>query len=153
MADLRPGVRLGLDWGKARIGVAACDAGGILAFPVETVPTGEAFGRLAQIVAEYEPVEVVVGLPLDLRGQEGIAAGYVREQAKQLANTIPVPVRLCDERLSTTTASRRLGQAGRNTRAQRAIIDQAAAVEILQAALEAERAGVLGALVQTEETQ
>lgn len=150
MAELRPGVRLALDWGKARIGVAACDREGVLAYPVETVATSEAARRLPQLVAEYEPAEIVLGLPVDLRGERGLAAQHVLDQARQVAPLLAVPIRLVDERLSTVSASRRLGQAGKNSRAQRQLIDQAAAVEILNSALDAERRGQLGELLMEE---
>lgn len=138
--DVRPGVRLALDWGKARIGVAACDASAILAYPVETVPAGEPYARLAELVTEYAPIEVVIGYPVNLAGQDGPAARDVWEAAKGLARRItPTPIRLVDERMSTVSASRRLGDAGRTTRQQRDVIDQAAAVEILNQALDQER--------------
>ncbi len=140
MADLRPGVRLALDWGQARIGVAACDRDGLLCYPVETIPARpDPAARLAALIAEYEPVEVILGLPRTLAGAEGIAAGVVREQASA-ALPADVPVRVVDERMTTVTASRRLTGAGRNAKKQRAIIDQAAAVAILEQALAIERA-------------
>ncbi len=80
--SVRIGVRLALDWGKARIGVAASDPGGILAHPVETVPAGPgALPRISALVAEYEPFEVVLGLPRNLAGVEGPAAIAMREVA------------------------------------------------------------------------
>lgn len=141
VAEFRTGVRLGVDWGKARVGVSACDPNGTLAYPVETLPAASAVPDLVALVAEYEPIEVVVGLPIDLRGERGPAADYVLSQAHALAAKVAVPVLLSDERLSTVSASRRLSQSGKNSKAQRRIIDQAAAVEILQAALEAQRRG------------
>lgn len=137
MAD---GVRLGVDWGKARIGVAACNAGTTFAYPVETVPAGrDEMRSLTAIVEEYAPDIVYVGLPLTLAGERGIAAGQVTERAAALATAIaPVEVRLIDERMSTASASRSLGDAGRRSRQQRRVIDQAAAVEILQRAIDAE---------------
>jgi putative holliday junction resolvase len=140
---LRTGVRLAIDWGTARIGVAASDASGVLAYPVATVPAGpQEVERLAALVAEYDPVEVLVGLPRRLAGDEGPAAAFVRERAGLLARRLgsAPAVRLVDERLTTVTAQRRLHSAGRNTRRQRAIIDAAAAVAILEGALDAERA-------------
>ena len=100
---MRPGVRLGLDPGDARIGVARSDPSGFLATPLETVKRSRGdLARLAEIVAEEEAVEVVVGLPRSLSGREGPAAAKVRVFAGRLARRIaPVPVRLCDERLST----------------------------------------------------
>ncbi len=139
---MRSGVRLAVDWGTARIGVAACDPAGTLAYPVETVPAGPtAIARLRQLVAEYEPIELVLGLPRTLAGTESHAAERIRAVAAELSAALPgVPLRLVDERLSTAAAARRLEQAGRNTRRQRGVIDQAAAVAILEGALDLERA-------------
>lgn len=138
---MRIGVRLALDWGRARIGVAASDPEGILAHPVETVPAGPgAVPRVAALVAEYEPLEVVLGLPRNLAGAEGPAAVAMREVGAQLRIGLPgVPIRLVDERLTTVTAARGLASAGRNTRRQRSVIDQAAAVALLELTLQHER--------------
>lgn len=148
------GTRLGIDWGKARIGVAACGAGVSFAYPVETVQAGaDEMRRLVALVAEYEPAVVYVGLPLTLAGERSFAATFVLEKAAQLARAIPATrVRLIDERMSTATASRSLGDAGRRAKQQRKVIDQAAAVEILQRALDAEgRTGdVVGEPVELE---
>ncbi|WP_130866766.1 Holliday junction resolvase RuvX [Acidipropionibacterium timonense] len=134
-------MRIAVDWGKARIGVAACDREGILAFPVETVPTKDRpIARLARIVAEYEPVEVVMGLPVALDGHEGIAARDVRAAGAQLAEAIaPVPLRYVDERMTTRAAARALHDSGRDSRHQRQVIDQAAAVAILEHVLDQAR--------------
>jgi putative Holliday junction resolvase len=138
---MRRGVRLGLDPGEARIGVARSDPSGFLATPVETVARGEGdLARLVAIVAEEEAVEVVVGLPRSLSGAEGPAAARVREFAAALARHVaPVPVRLCDERLTTVAAEAVLREQGRKGRRRRAVVDQAAAVLILQHALDTER--------------
>lgn len=132
--------RLGIDWGKARIGVAASNAGTSFAYPVETVPASpDEQQRLAALVSEYGAAIVYVGLPLTLSGERGISAAYVEEKAEELGRLIaPVEIRLVDERMSTVSASRSLGSAGRRARQQRKVIDQAAAVEILQRALDAE---------------
>lgn len=132
--------RLGIDWGKARIGVSAANAGTSFAYPVETVQAGpREQDRLVELVAEYTPTLVYVGLPLTLAGERGIAAEFIEAKAASLAAAIaPVEVRLVDERMSTASASRNLGRAGRSAKKQRQIIDQAAAVEILQTALDAE---------------
>jgi putative holliday junction resolvase len=137
---MRRGVRLGVDPGRVRIGVAACDVDGVLATPVETVATGPGqWDRLAAIVDEYGAVELVVGLPLRLTGEEGPAAAEARAFATALAERVTVPVRLVDERLSTVEATRSLRDAGRTARRSRAVVDQAAAVVVLQSALDAER--------------
>ncbi|MEW1697073.1 Holliday junction resolvase RuvX [Streptomyces sp. NPDC093249] len=140
---IRRGRRIAVDVGDARIGVASCDPDGVLATPVETVPGRDvpaAHRRLRQIVAEYEPIEVVVGLPRSLSGREGPAAIKVRAFAGEMAKGIaPVPVRLVDERMTTVTATQGLRASGVKAKKGRSVIDQAAAVIILQNALESER--------------
>ncbi|WP_432557785.1 Holliday junction resolvase RuvX [Granulicoccus sp. GXG6511] len=140
-AGFRPGVRLAVDWGDARIGVAACDAAGLLAYPLETVPAGKAAeGRIAELVREHGPLELILGLPRSLSGGEGPSANKIRRHAKSLEKRIrPVQVRLLDERLTTVTAARALSASGRTARQQRSVIDMVAAVTILEHALEAER--------------
>ncbi|GHF39218.1 putative pre-16S rRNA nuclease [Streptomyces mashuensis] len=140
---MRRGRRIALDIGDARIGVATCDPDGLLATPVETVPGRDipaAHKRLVAVVAEYEPIEVVVGLPRSLSGREGPAATKVRTFARELARRVaPVPVRLVDERMTTVTAAQGLRASGVNSRKGRSVVDQAAAVVILQSALETEK--------------
>ena len=134
------GSRLGIDWGKARIGVAAANAGTSFAYPVETVAAGPSeLLRLSELVVEYQAQVVYVGFPLTLSGERGPAAQFVGAKAGELARLIaPVQVRLVDERMSTVQASRSLGAVGRRVKQQRQVIDQAAAVEILQRSLDAE---------------
>jgi len=138
---VRRGVRLGVDVGSVRIGVARTDPEAILAVPVETVPRGEGdVARIAQLAAELAAVEVVVGLPLSLSGRSGPAAAAARAFAAELAVAVaPVPVRLVDERLSTVEATRGLRESGRKARSGRALVDQAAAVVIVQYAVDSER--------------
>jgi putative Holliday junction resolvase len=151
---LRFGVRVGLDPGEARVGVARSDPSGILATPVETVRRGRGdLDRLATLVAESEAIEVVVGLPRSLSGGEGPAATRVRTFTRALARRVaPVPVRLCDERLTTVSAESMLRDRGHSGQKRRAVVDQAAAVLILQHALDTERAaGVApGEIVEVE---
>ncbi len=137
---VRPGRRLGVDVGRARIGVAVCDRDGLLATPVETVPRQDDVDvrRILAIADEYDVLEVVVGLPLSMSGGDTPSTEDARAFAARIAEHRPV--RLVDERLSTVTAQRGLHQAGRNTKKSRAVIDQAAAVIILQHALDHERA-------------
>ncbi len=134
-------MRVGVDAGDARIGVSRSDPSGMLATPVETVPRGKGdLARIRDIVVEHGAIEVVVGLPRSLSGGEGPAAAKVREFARSLATALdPVPVRLCDERLSTVTAEAVLRGQGRKGQKRRAVVDQAAAVVILQNALDTER--------------
>jgi putative pre-16S rRNA nuclease len=135
------GVRLGIDPGDARIGVASSDPSGILATPVETVARGPGdLDRLATLMDELGAVRIYVGLPRSMSGGEGPSAGKVRAFARELSSRVqPVPVRLCDERLSTVTAEGQLRGQGRKGKKRRAVVDQAAAVVILQGALERER--------------
>ncbi|SCF24537.1 Holliday junction resolvase RuvX [Micromonospora chokoriensis] len=149
MAELTRGVRLGVDVGQVRVGVSRSDPDGILATPLVTlardltaapdaVPSDVA--ELAALVAEHEAVAVVVGLPVNLAGKHGPAAVHVKAYADRLVDVIaPVPVTLTDERMSTVVASRRLAERGVRGKRQRAVVDQAAAVEILQSWLDAQR--------------
>ena len=154
---MRVGVRLGIDPGDARIGVARSDPSGLLATPVETVRRGKGdLARIVEILGEEDAVEVVVGLPRSLSGREGPAAAKAREFALELARRVaPVPVRLCDERLTTVSAEAMLRDRGRKGAKRRAVVDQAAAVVILQQALEIERArgSAPGELVDIPESE
>jgi putative Holliday junction resolvase len=154
---VRPGVRIGVDVGTVRVGVASSDPGGVLATPVATLARdadgGTDLRALAGLVRERAAVEVVVGLPRSLSGREGPAAASARAYAGQLADLVrPVPVRLMDERLSTVTAHQALRGSGVGGRKGRRVVDQVAAVVILQLALDAERAAGRppGDLVDTE---
>lgn len=142
------GPRLGIDVGSVRIGVACSDPDGILATPKETVRrdrSGKHLRRLAELAAELGAVEVVVGLPRTLADRTGPSAVDAMELASKLAEALahrvpPTPVRLADERLTTVSAQRSLRAAGVRAREQRAVIDQAAAVAILQSWLDQRRA-------------
>ena len=161
---MRMGVRLGLDPGDARIGVARSDPTGFLATPLETVRRGKGdLRRIARLASEAEALEVVVGLPRSLSGGEGPAALKTRAWADRLAGVLsPVPVRLVDERLTTIAAEAMLRDRGVKGQARRAVVDMAAAVVILQHALDTERstgeppgevvsAPVVGAREETDE--
>jgi len=143
---VRPGVRIAIDVGSVRVGVAASDPDGNVALPVMTLRRDQRGSRdieqIAGIVRERSAVTVVVGLPRTLRDTEGVAARDARAYAAALATSIaPVPVSLVDERLSTAEADKALRGAGIAGRARRTVVDQMAAVAILQRVLDAERAG------------
>jgi putative Holliday junction resolvase len=142
---MRVGVRIGVDVGSVRVGVAGSDPAGVLATPVTTlrrdVRTGRDLDELSGIVSERAAVEVLVGLPRTLANRDGAAAEAAREYAGALATRVdPIPVRLVDERFSTVEATRGLRAAGVKGRSMRKLIDAAAAVVLLQAALDTERA-------------
>ena len=142
---MRRGVRLGVDVGSVRVGLAVSDADGFVATPVRTLSrdqrTGTDLARIVTEAAERDAVEVVVGLPLSLSGREGPSAQAARGYAAELARRVaPLPVRLVDERLSTVSAHQALTASGRRGRRQREVVDQVAAVLVLQTALDAERA-------------
>ena len=125
---------MGIDHGDARIGIAATDDFGILAHPVETIEAAktDAIERITQLVSTRGIHTLVVGLPIRMDGSEGTSAAKVRAFAEILRSRIPtIPLVFIDETLTTSTASEKLRQAGRNAKQQKAIIDQAAAVEIL----------------------
>ncbi|KAB1657862.1 Holliday junction resolvase RuvX [Pseudoclavibacter chungangensis] len=140
---MRHGTRLGVDVGRARIGVARSDPSGLLATPVETVPRDTTRERhVAAIVAhvvETDAIEVLVGLPLSLAGGDTPSTTDARDVAAAIAEATEVPVRLVDERLTTVTAARQLRDVGRSASRSRDRIDQMAAVVLLQNALDAER--------------
>ncbi|HVX70205.1 MAG TPA: Holliday junction resolvase RuvX [Mycobacteriales bacterium] len=143
---MRRGVRLGVDVGSVRVGVAASDPDGLLASPIAVLHRDPKRGtdliELSRLAGEREAVEIVVGLPRSLSGAEGKAAKIARDYASSLAQRVaPVSVRLVDERLSTVEATRGLQQAGVRAREGRRVIDAAAAAVILQRALDAERGG------------
>ncbi|MGN8551922.1 UNVERIFIED_CONTAM: Holliday junction resolvase RuvX [Microbacterium sp. SLM126] len=140
MSEFRRGVRLGIDVGRARVGVARCDPDGLLATPVETVPRDEAaVARLVALVEEYSVFELLVGLPLNLRGEDTASTVDAREFAAALAAASGISVRLVDERLSTVSAHAALRDSGRSQRSSRSIVDQVAAVVLLQQALDVEK--------------
>jgi len=143
------GRRLGVDVGQVRVGIAISDPDGILASPLVTLARDHAsragtvpsdIAEIVRLAQEHEAIGVVVGLPVRLNGQEGPAAASARSYAALLSDAVaPVPVALSDERMSTVVASRRLAERGVKGKRQRAVVDQAAAVEILQGWLEAHR--------------
>lgn len=131
------GVWLGVDVGTVRVGVARSDPAGVLATPLVTLTRDADGGRdlveLADLVGEYDAVGVVVGDPVTLAGRAGQAAQQARTYADKLRQHLPeISVVLVDERLTTVSATRTLGERGVRGRARRAVVDQAAAVVLLQ---------------------
>jgi putative holliday junction resolvase len=139
---VRQGVRLAVDVGSVRVGVARSDPDGILASPLTVVRTGAGeLDELARLALSADVIEVIVGLPTSLSGREGAAAAAARRFAADLAARLaPIPVRLLDERFTTAEAHDALRRGGKDSRARRQVVDAAAAAVLLQAALDAERA-------------
>jgi putative Holliday junction resolvase len=127
---------LSVDWGTVRIGLATCDPEGILASPYGTIDQVRdlpaVHRQIARIVADEEVEIVVMGHPLSLDGSRGPAAQAVEAQARALAEVLPVPVVLHDERLTTVTAHRLLAASGVDGRQRRRVVDRAAAAVLLQ---------------------
>ncbi len=143
------GVKLGVDVGTVRVGVAVCDRDGILATPLRTLGRNAKKNTdvriLAKLAAELDVVEIFVGLPRTMKGEEHASARMATEYAKLLVSTLVeagsgIPVRLVDERLSTVTAHRNLHQAGMSSRDHRKVVDQVAAAGILQHAIDMQKA-------------
>ena len=138
---MRSGVRVGIDIGTVRIGVARSDRNGYLATPVETVDRGSEnpIGQLVAVISELEAIEVIVGLPLSLNGSHTASTEDALVMARELSENTHVPVRLIDERLTTVSAHSALRATGKKQKQTRSVIDQVAAVMILQHALDSER--------------
>lgn len=145
MSGFRRGARLGVDVGKARVGIAKCDPDGLLATPVETVPRSDAsVERILALAEEHQAIELLVGLPLSLSGGDTPSTTDAREFAQALASASARSgsdraVRLVDERLSTVSAHAALRESGRSQRSSRSIVDQVAAVVLLQQAIDLEK--------------
>ncbi|ALG84730.1 Holliday junction resolvase RuvX [Gordonia phthalatica] len=137
------GRHIAVDVGSVRVGVAVCDPDGILATPVETIrraKDGSDIARLIEIITEYEAIGVVIGLPRTLRGEEGPAVRAARYFGRQLTSEFDgVSIEFYDERLTTVTATQALRASGVKAKDARAVVDQAAAVAILQGWLDAQR--------------
>jgi putative Holliday junction resolvase len=128
---------LGIDLGRARIGVAVSDELGMLAHPVETIAANaNAERRIAELVREKDAERVVIGLPRHMNGSVGTGATEALAFAKKLQALLPCEVVTWDERLTTTAANRALRESGRKTRNSRGVVDQVAAQIILQSYLD-----------------
>ena len=131
------GVRLAFDIGKVRIGVAACDGFGILSSPVVTLMRQDSTlgQQLKDLRLEYEPIELFIGLPINLQGRTTASTQDAIEFARNLKAIFQIPTFLIDERLSTVSASNALRSAGIDSKSSKKIIDQQAACVILDTAL------------------
>ncbi|MEK0156900.1 Holliday junction resolvase RuvX [Arthrobacter oryzae] len=143
------GIKLGVDVGTVRVGVAVCDRDGILATPLKTLERNAKKNTdvrvLAALAAELGAVQIFVGLPRTLKGEEHASARMATDYAELLAQALAgrgsdIPVQLIDERLSTVTAHRNLHEAGMSSRNHRKVVDQVAAAGILQHAIDMQKA-------------
>lgn len=137
---MRSGVRLGIDVGTSRVGIARSDPDGILAVPVQTSDREAAAQKILELCEQWSALEVVVGLPLSLRGTHTASTEDAVSFARSLKTLVTCPVRLIDERLSSVSAASALRGSGRGTREHKPVVDQVAAVILLQHALDSERA-------------
>ena len=138
---MRTGVRVGIDIGTVRIGVSRSDRDGYLATPVETVDRGSEapLSRLVALIDELDAIEAIVGLPLSLNGSHTASTDDALMMAHELSMLTHVSIRLIDERLTTVSAHSAMRAVGKKQKQTRSVIDQVAAVMILQHALDSER--------------
>ena len=138
---MRLGRRLAFDHGSARIGVASSTVDAIFASPVAVIPADDlALSKCQEIVEELSPIEIYVGLPLNLQGEFTKSTESALVFAKQLSEAVEAPVLMVDERMSTRAAQAQLHASGKNTKSSKAVIDAAAATLILESALTSEQA-------------
>ena len=138
---MQRGRRIAFDYGDVRIGVAISDPDSILCSPLTTLQTTDKKldSQISAIFQEYEPVQIFVGRPALLSGNDGIASEKAIAFAEHLKQFTTVPIELIDERMSTVSAARNLRDSGKNARESKSSIDMAAAVAILEFALEIEK--------------
>lgn len=138
---MRHGRRIAIDYGAARIGIAISSVDALISSPLATVPAGEGAVELVlRELTEVEPLEIYVGLPLNLSGVYTKSTLDALAFAKELASRVTSEVRMVDERMSTRAAQSQLYASGRNSKASRSLIDAAAASLILEGALDFEKA-------------
>lgn len=137
------GRKLALDIGRARVGIAISDAAGILASPSESIARladdSETVKEILQLVIDNEIVELYIGDPVSLSGEQTSSTADARNFAALLQSATSLPVRLVDERLTTISAARNLRESGKDARASKSFIDSASAVVILESVLQTER--------------
>jgi putative Holliday junction resolvase len=138
---MKTGRRIAFDYGQVRIGVAASDISGLIASPIDTLSAidPELFLRIANLIAEYDPIYLVVGEPRHLSGQSSASQTAAYEFAEKLKTITDIPIHFIDERLSTISAARNLRNSGHNSKSSKSRIDAMAAVSILESALNKER--------------
>ena len=138
---MQRGRRIAFDYGDVRIGVAISDPDSILCSPLTTLQATDKKldSQISVIFQEHEPVQIFVGRPALLSGNDGIASEKAIAFAEHLKRFTTVPIELIDERMSTVSAARNLRDSGKNAKESKSSIDMAAAVAILEFALEIEK--------------
>jgi putative Holliday junction resolvase len=138
---MQRGRRIAFDYGDVRIGVAVSDPDSILSSPLTTLKTSdkELLQQISAIFSEIEPVSIYVGRPALLSGNDGSATEKAKEFVALLTTITTAPIEMIDERMSTISAARNLREAGRNAKDSKDAIDMAAAVAILDFAIEIEK--------------
>ena len=138
---MKPGRRIGFDFGDVRIGVACSDQSGVLASPLEFLVNGEGHleVKISELFTQYEPLYIAIGFPIHLSGKESEKSKSVTKFAELISTLTKAPIYLIDERMTTVSASRILREAGHNSKSARSEIDSAAAAAILDSALNQER--------------
>ena len=134
------GRRLGIDFGLARIGVAICDSDGLIATPFTTLKNDKKiFSELAEIIQSQNIVGIFVGKPKQLSGVEGATVELVAAFSERLMESFGLPITYVDERLTSNAAEKLLKSAGKNSKESRGLIDQLAAVAILELGIQIEK--------------
>ena len=138
---MQRGRRIAFDYGDVRIGVAVSDPDSLLSSPLTTLKATDKnlSSQILQIITEIEPVTIYVGRPSLLSGNDGVATEKATEFVSLLRTITHVPIELIDERMSTISASRNLREAGRSAKESKDAIDMAAAVAILEFAIDIEK--------------
>ena len=138
---MQRGRRIAFDYGDIRIGVAVCDPDGIISSPLAVLRAEDRNLRsqIQSFIAEYEPVQIFIGLPKQLSGAESSSAEKARTFGAMLAELSNIEIVYIDERLSTVSAQSKLREAGKSTRESKELIDAMAAVEILELGLQSAR--------------
>lgn len=138
---MQRGRRIAFDYGDVRIGVAISDPDSILCSPLITLQTADnkLNARIVEIFEEYEPVQIFVGRPALLSGNDGVAVNKAIAFATRLEGLTTVQIEMIDERMSTVSAARNLRESGKSAKESKSRIDMAAAVAILEFALEIEK--------------
>jgi putative Holliday junction resolvase len=135
------GRRIAFDYGDVRIGVALSDPDSILCSPLTTLQAGDKKldAQIAALIEEHEPIQIFIGRPALLSGNDGAASEKSLAFAQRVRSLTTVSVEMIDERMSTISAARNLRESGKSAKEAKSSIDMAAAVAILEFALEIEK--------------